>query len=186
MTAQEIYGKVQSFIQMTPEEAAMLFSYCEKVPDNSVLVELGTWKGASACIMSAAKEKSKIFTIDNFRADVYYDRRGIEIEQEIKKTRDNLKELGNITLLMGNNTDCATWWNKELVINLLFIDSDHRYESVKLDIKDWLPFVIEGGFVLFHDYESHEGVLPAVDEFIEAGKLEKVDQVLSLLVTKKL
>lgn len=183
MTFDEVWTLVAGNTQMAREEAALLYSYAEKTPDNSVLVELGTWRGGSACVIASAQSKSRVFTIDNFRTDTYPAGRWTEPE-----ARDFIRKVGlpNITLLTGNNEDFVKLLNEKF-IRFLFIDGDHRYESVKADIRNWLPRVVRGGVVLFHDYASHEGVLPAVDEFINAaGKLEKIEQVLSLLVTKKL
>lgn len=37
-------------------------------------------------------------------------------------------------------------------INLLLVDGDHHYETVKADIEGWVPLVVPGGIVVFHDY----------------------------------
>ena len=36
-------------------------------------------------------------------------------------------------------------------VELLFIDGDHSYEAVRLDADLWLPKLVEGGIVMFHD-----------------------------------
>ena len=36
-------------------------------------------------------------------------------------------------------------------VELLFIDGDHSYEAVRLDAALWLPKLVEGGIVMFHD-----------------------------------
>ena len=50
--------------------------------------------------------------------------------------------------------------------DFVYIDADHRYESVMQDIKAWLPKVAKGGFLGGHDYggKRHPGVTKAVDE----------------------
>ncbi len=37
-------------------------------------------------------------------------------------------------------------------IDLLFIDGDHSYDGCAKDLKLWVPFVRDGGFVAVHDY----------------------------------
>jgi hypothetical protein len=54
-------------------------------------------------------------------------------------------------------------------LDFVFIDADHRYESVKSDIIDWLPKVKQGGFVTGHDYDMPD-VKKAVDELL--GEVE--------------
>lgn len=51
--------------------------------------------------------------------------------------------------------------------DIVYIDGDHRYESVKRDILDWLPKVRPGGLLAGHDYKNHgggKGVVKAVNE----------------------
>jgi len=36
-------------------------------------------------------------------------------------------------------------------VELLFIDGDHSFDGVKRDAEIWLPRVMEGGVVMFHD-----------------------------------
>lgn len=43
------------------------------------------------------------------------------------------------------------------MIDILFIDGDHRYEGVKKDFLCYRPFVREGGLILFHDIVQDKG-----------------------------
>ena len=57
--------------------------------------------------------------------------------------------------------------------DLVFIDADHYYESIKADIGAWLPLVKKGGFLTGHDYNrSHLGVVRATEECL--GKIVRV------------
>jgi len=62
--------------------------------------------------------------------------------------------------------------------DLVFIDSDHRYEPTLADIKAWLPKVKRGGILSGHDYAEkvtkathHKGVTQAVDEVFGKNKI---------------
>jgi predicted O-methyltransferase YrrM len=47
----------------------------------------------------------------------------------------------------------------------VFIDADHTYEAVKMDIQNWMPKVRKGGILAGHDYvETWPGVIEAVNE----------------------
>ena len=51
--------------------------------------------------------------------------------------------------------------------DLIYIDGDHAYESVKKDIQGWLPKVKHGGHIGGHDYGGrYIGVKKAVDEVL--------------------
>ena len=51
-------------------------------------------------------------------------------------------------------------------LDIVFIDADHRYKSVKEDIELWLPKIRKGGVISGHDYGSKRwpGVERAVKE----------------------
>lgn len=54
----------------------------------------------------------------------------------------------------------------------VYIDADHRYESVVADLAAWWPQVAPGGIFAGHDYmPEHVGVRQAVDEFVAAEGL---------------
>jgi predicted O-methyltransferase YrrM len=56
-------------------------------------------------------------------------------------------------------------------LDAVFIDADHSYEAVKLDIQNWMPKVRKGGILAGHDYTySWPGVVRAVDELLPDAK----------------
>jgi hypothetical protein len=50
-------------------------------------------------------------------------------------------------------------------VDFVFIDADHSYESVKKDIKNWLPKIKKNGIIAGHDFHA-ESVSSAVNELI--------------------
>lgn len=64
-------------------------------------------------------------------------------------------------------------------LGLVYIDCDHSYEGVKADIEAWLPKLVTGGIMAFHDYENRSyGVKQAVQEFCK-------DRIIHLLPENK-
>lgn len=54
------------------------------------------------------------------------------------------------------------------LVDFVFIDADHEYESVKFDIDKFWIVVKDGGVLCGHDYNIFEGVNKAVDEFAQS------------------
>lgn len=63
--------------------------------------------------------------------------------------------------------------------DFVYLDADHRYESIVADIAAWWPKVRSGGVLAGHDYikavvgaaRTRVGVIPAVNEFRERNNL---------------
>lgn len=54
------------------------------------------------------------------------------------------------------------------LVDFIYIDAAHDYESVTNDLEAWWPLVSEIGVLAGHDYdESHPEVVRAVDEFFD-------------------
>ena len=133
------------------------------------IVEIGTWRGGTAAILGAAGKN--VYTIDDYSYS--------DIQQTSpEEVKENLKKVGikNIKVFIGKSHEWALKW--KMPIDLLFIDGDHQYESVKQDIEDWLPHVIFGGSIIFDDYSSLKATVGrAADEAVDAGFLKMIGGV---------
>lgn len=59
------------------------------------------------------------------------------------------------------------------LLDLVFIDADHSYESVKNDLIHWYKKIRTGGWLMGDDYNScHPGTTKAVDEFANNNNLK--------------
>lgn len=74
-------------------------------------------------------------------------------------------------------------WNQaseyvENNLDFVYIDAQHHYEAVKIDIEQWYPKVKKWGMLAWHDYlngvidGSDFGVKKAVDEFAKINDLQ--------------
>lgn len=70
-----------------------------------------------------------------------------------------------LTVLYGDSVEMATRV-EDNSLDFVFIDADHRYESVIADLKAWVPKVKDDGIVCGHDYDHPRfpGVTQAVFE----------------------
>jgi hypothetical protein len=75
-------------------------------------------------------------------------------------------------------------WHKPIA--MLLIDGLHDYANVSRDFRHFEPWVVPGGYVAFHDYaDYYPGVRLFVDEILESGFYQLVDQMGSMIVVKK-
>ncbi len=159
-----------NFAQINKEEAEFLVENLINLPDGSVIVELGTYKGGSAFVMSEVYKRGKIFSIDHYE------------DCTVEEVKNNL--VGHdVELLNGKTSDLAKTWS--LPIDFLFIDASHYYEDVMEDIKNWLPKVKDKGLIMFNDYDSWPGVTMAVHRAIEKKWIEPLSKAGSMLLTRK-
>jgi hypothetical protein len=69
-----------------------------------------------------------------------------------------------ITPLRGLSEDIAKDFREG--IDVLFIDGDHSYTSVKKDLENWLPKMNKNARIILHDSGWAEGVKRAISEFV--------------------
>lgn len=163
---------------ISPKERELLRENAEQVAkefgDDIVIVNLGIFLGASCYCSRVGAPKARLY--------------GVDVRGWERMTDDppELREKLDMTLIQG---DSMLVWKQfpEEKIHTIFIDTTHKYEVTKVEIKEWVfKFVVPGGYVLFHDahikpgnafYESHKGVGIAIDEFMtdDWEEQERVD-----------
>lgn len=148
--------------------------------DGDTFVEVGTWLGKSASYLAAgileSEKDIKLYCVDTWK--------GADNEASQKEYIDSLggadkfydKFLSNISPvsvcvypLRMESLNAAKTFNND-ICSFVFIDANHCYESVKSDIRAWLPKVKIGGIIAGHDY-GYGDVERAVNEiFPQAQK----------------
>lgn len=148
-----------------------------------VLVELGTWKGHSIKYLAKRlKEQNyefELFGVDLFDDSLIHNNEGNEylkpqMEFVWEIYNENLKRDGVrdfVKDIKKNSWDASNDFEDESV-DFIFIDADHKYESVVKDIQSWLPKLKKGGMMSGHDFtQPTAGVKKAVEELLPDFKL---------------
>ena len=158
----------------------MMHSYWQKEymfdlgTKSQVAAEIGSWKGFSAAIvgtgMAQRETKGKYYCIDNFQASnnelVHEDTLPV-----FNKMVQDLKLEDIIVPVIGFS------YNPEVLdqipnnLDFIYIDGDHKSESVFQDTVLYAPKVKPDGFIIYHDYpdaipETNGGV-PEVLEGVQ-------------------
>lgn len=154
-----------------------LYSWAvNKFEDNSHFVEVGVWKGMSACFMAVeiinSGKKIKFDCVDTWEF--------VESSHEIgRESFHNLFEIfleniepvkDLINIKRGISWEISDFYENE-TLDFVFIDAGHDYYSVMKDLQGWFPKVKQNGVIAGHDYhyaegrDAHCGVYPAVNDF---------------------
>jgi predicted O-methyltransferase YrrM len=122
------------------------------LPENIVMAELGSYAGESSVMF--AKKVNKIYCIDAW----------FDADSEVK-FNSVISVYNNIEKIKGRVEEEYKRFSDGF-FDFVYIDADHSYEAVKMNIKEWGPKIKDGGLIGGHDY-SHKfwpGVVRAVDE----------------------
>lgn len=124
----------------------------KKLKPGDVYLEVGVKHGKSLLTATlAAREGVELVGVD------------IADNEERQNVFRQLGLTEYVTFIHGYSHRVARLIKKP--ISLLFLDGDHSYSGIKLDIDSWLPLVKKGGVILFHDCdETSPGVVDAVNE----------------------
>ena len=162
------FGKVWPLIGpiegwLNDAETRWLFKRALSLPDNTNLVEIGSFKGRStSCLAFGCRGTNKrVFAVDTFDGGPDLQRYDSFREFCLNIKRCQLSEY--VEPVRGISWELAKTWNKP--IHFLFIDGSHLYEDVLADFASFVPHVVPGGIIAFHDvHENHPGVLKAWHE----------------------
>ena len=147
----------------TEEERGAFARYASEVPEDGVIVDIGTAAGGSAFVFALTSPlNAKVYTIDPSK------------NEDFLRLRKEWGLEDKLTFIEKTSEEVAKGWDKE--IDLLFIDGIHNYLGVMNDFNWFFPSVKKGGIIIFHDYFLYGNTIGvAVDEICSGGKVEKVE-----------
>jgi len=138
---------------------AAVFSYLEF----QMGAEIGVAEGNFSHILAKYNRNAKLYSIDPWYNEAYY-------QKAIKR----LSPLDNVEIIRKTSADALRLFGYG-VLDYVYIDADHSYESVSFDIRHWSKKVRSGGIVAGHDYSNDEpGVKRAVKEYADNNGIEDV------------
>jgi len=147
---------------LSENEAIALYDIADRLPDNSNIVEIGSWQGKSSVVLGMAirrKKGSLLYCIDPFDAtgDDFskkeYDEKCLKLDSGLEQIFDmNIERCGLprcVRRIKGTSMQVASGWDKP--VDMAFIDGDHSYEGILNDVYSWSRFIKPGGFIVLHD-----------------------------------
>ena len=166
------------------EEAVALALASYGLPEDAIIVEIGSFLGSSAVLLAGARKLRKSGVVhcvdpfdasgDAFSAPIYH-----QIEESVggslrREFDKNIRRAGLaecVVIHNGYDTTVVQGW--KIPIDLLFLSGDQSYEAVQTTFRCWSPFLKIGGILAVQNSrqgteyaESHDGSARLVSETI--------------------
>lgn len=158
------YPVLRIFTHLTLQEKIFLYQRTRTLDLGSTVVEIGSYLGASSCCLAAGMKEvnGRVVCVDTWKNEGMSEGPRDTYDEFLSNT---LKYRPWIIPLRGPSAAIA----KEFVgtADMLFLDGDHAYEAVKLDLANWLPKLRSGGWLALHDWGWAEGVKRAIAEIVQ-------------------
>lgn len=165
------------YVSASDEDCAALSSLAE---NKKICCELGSFVGKTAKAILKSKSVEKLYCVDvwmyrpknryvvEVASDWIIDNDAI-IYKEFKRRLYNEILRGRV---IPTATTSKQFSKVFTTFDLIFIDAEHNYESVKFDIMNYLSKLNINGIICGHDFSNeHPGVVQAVKELLPDYKL---------------
>ena len=177
--------ETRDIIRLDLHEAGLLYKYAKQTwvqPEKlfhhtgrgSIILEIGRYWGGSTVLLAMATHHSDVKIVSVDVVEGCHD-------PDVDDWLNEYEEKERIDIRVDNS-----WAMENIPISLLFVDGDHSYEGVKRDFTHHWNYLY--GPCLAHDYTDPtcEGVTKFIDEWIEEGYAEIIEQVGTMVVLRKL
>lgn len=152
---------------LTEKEAVFLAMCASRAPGDLAVVEVGAYRGLSTVFLGSGAHEGnmpRVYSVDH-HPPMAHSQKGVYGPMDMQEYYRNISAANvgqHIYSLCIPSIVAASIFAPESV-SLLWVDGDHSKTAVLLDIHSWLPKVIPGGLILFHDRDE-DGVCDALQE----------------------
>jgi predicted O-methyltransferase YrrM len=163
---------------MTWGELSFLAELANNLPENSIVIEIGTLCGRSTRAMADnAPNDCIIHCVDPWDYKIPLEDGGyIQVDKyTYAQFCMNLYDHIYANKVIPH---ISRWqdFNLPIKADLIFIDGDHTYDAVKCDIAKALDYIKPGGIITGHDYQFPT-VRQAVDETFPGNKISTKETI---------
>jgi hypothetical protein len=153
------------------------------IGQQSIVCEIGIFKGEFSEIIIEKLKPSEIHLIDIFEGEMCSGNKDgnnivwTNLNDEYNRLKLKYENDSTVKLHKGYSFDTLKNFQDEY-FDFIYIDGDHSYDGVKIDLQLSYLKTKKGGYICGHDYTTQmfEGVVRAVDEFCLEKNL-KIDYI---------
>jgi predicted O-methyltransferase YrrM len=141
----------------------------ETASKSHAIAEIGSWMGRSTCAL-AANTNGWVVAVDTWKGS----------EEHVPMLADkpegwlyrqfcaNIDGLPVLPAMESSMAAARHYQSMNSRFDMIFIDANHSYESVKADILAWTPLLADGGILCGHDFDRvyWPGIVKAVEELV--------------------
>lgn len=146
---------------LRPLEKLFLHHFAKSLKANTSILEIGTFLGGCAAIMSHANPNINITTIDQYDSYLWNPNQTQMIDLASNKTKQkrdlklvqSINQYKNITFLHGESPIDFTNWSD--TIDIYIEDGTHSGKILSDNISFWTNKLKNKGYVLLHDYRTY-------------------------------
>lgn len=175
MTFDEVMEKVRPVSSETAlhdDEARLLYDCVSQVPSGSNVVEIGSQLGRSSVLLANIAHITRFHTI-------HVDPHTMQGEMAagwVKHMKTFLPDDATWTALYMRTDQADSILGQFAPFAMAYVDGDHEYPGVMIDMRVVAERVRKGGILCCHDYgrDSLPGVWKGVNEYMESGDWEQI------------
>jgi len=150
-----LLDSVEGFL--SKREAELLYSLALTVPAGRSIVEIGSYKGRSTCVLAAAAQgRVPVYAVDPHTGDRTEVENG-EVVDTWEEFTANLRRTSarSVIAVRQKSVEAAARYDGP-PLGLLFVDGWHSTEAVIADVESWRPYAVEDCLYVFDDWEHPE------------------------------
>jgi predicted O-methyltransferase YrrM len=164
---------------LTDEEGEALYELARACRGDGVIVEIGSWKGKSTVCLALGSQAGN--SVPVYAIDPHADYRFGDFKTNVERAgiADLVQPIASLSQAAAD--DFAE------PIELLFVDGSHEYDLVLEDFEKWMPKVVDGGWIAFHDTTWTKGPRKVVGQAVyRSRRFKDVEFVVgSMTVARK-
>jgi predicted O-methyltransferase YrrM len=176
-----VAGTIKSFTSRA--ELCTLFELASSGPKGAVIVEIGSYLGASACFLGAAAvlNEGSLICVDTWHNETMPE--GVSDTWEI--FRQNVSRFKSVVTTIRQDSMTLNGDRFPPAVWMAFIDGDHSVAAARHDSLIVADRVVEGGIIAFHDAIWFPGVAVVIGELLASGEWQIGGLVANLLWLQK-